>query len=96
MDQVGGEVREEINSAVRVSMLEGDVLSLDVSELAKALLKGRPIGGRRRRSVSRTGDDKIPYSVDLPSRLPLGGARRGEEATSQATDERPSVHHSIT
>jgi hypothetical protein len=28
--------------------------------------------------------------------LRLDGERRGEEAASQAADERPPVHHSIT
>jgi hypothetical protein len=36
------------------------------------------------------------HSGGSPGLLRLSGERRGEEAASQAADERPPVHYSIT
>jgi hypothetical protein len=50
----------------------------------------------RRPSLSAGFKCKEAQLRDCPGPLSLGGERCGVEATSQATEERSPVHHSIT
>ena len=82
--------RSALPSAYRYST--DDILAFDIAQFTQALPEtldrvGPNGTGRRAKSSNPR---------HLPRRLRLGGERRGEEATRQAADERPPVHHSIT
>ena len=73
-----------------VSVLDGDVLALDVAELAQALPECRSVRLSRRCGFGRKQDTDPGHS---PRRLRLGNERRCEEAASHRANEGPPVHH---
>ncbi len=92
--QFPGQRGKTIAISVREPLLEHEVLTVSVSEVPESLPEGVK---HRRCRTRRAGIERQDYdSVWLSRRLRLCGERRGEEATRQATDERPPVHHSIT
>ena len=79
-DQLGRESGEPLVLSLRPSVLDHDVLALDVAELAQ------PSPERLDEMLGRHGrgrghEEADP--IDLPRLLRLGGERRGEEAASQ-------------
>ena len=91
-DEISCESCELIGVPLGEPDLQDNVLALDSPELAEPLpecIQIEPlIGGR---SVVQ-----VPDLANLPRALRLGGERRGEEATGQGTEERPTFHYSIT
>ena len=83
---------EPLLAAIGRSVLDDDVLSLDVPEFPQPLSEGIEVGSVHRRGRCLQHTDPI----HLPRRLGLGGERRGEESTSQSAEERSPVYHSIT
>jgi hypothetical protein len=72
------------------AVLHRDILADHVTELAEPLLQR--LGARRRAG----GKGQVGDPPHLPDRLRLGGERRRDQATSQRTEERAAVHHSMT
>ena len=74
-------------------MLDDEILAFDLALLLQTLFD--PFFARLEsgRPSSECQDSNATY---LPRLLPLGDERRGEEGTSQGSEEHPPVHHSIT
>jgi hypothetical protein len=71
------------------SVLDHDVLALDVAEIAQFLAEGgNELGLERGRGGAEEHDP-----VDLPYRLRLGGEGRGEQGAGQCADERSPRGH---
>ena len=91
-DQLGRQVGQPVDPILRISIVDDNILALNPPELAQPMPERveqvRPIGRGRRA--------KKTYPRHLSRLLRVGGERRGEEATRQAADERPPIHHSIT
>src|SRR5260370_9522401 len=86
--QLGGQLGQLSESAFGPSVLEIDVPSLRVAEVAKASSEPIQCGGG--------GSPQEPEPWHLPPLLRLGRERRGEEAATDHSNKRSSVHHSIT
>jgi hypothetical protein len=91
-NQFSRQSRVSFVSAVGRSVLDDEILPLDVSELLQTPPEGLEIGRirLRRRPFEHTDPVCLPYL------LRLGGERRGEETARQGADERPPIHYSIT
>ena len=87
-DQLGREIGQPVESALRPSILDDDVLALDPPELTQPLPERLADAGI---SGVRAGGE-IAYPGHLPHLLRPGGERRGEEAAGQRTQERPAIH----
>ncbi len=83
-----GEFGIAFGPTMSVSVLDGDVLALDVAEVEQPLPECRSVRLSRRCRFGREQDTDPRHS---PRLLRRGGERRGEEAASQATEERTSV-----
>jgi hypothetical protein len=90
-NQFGGKSGEPLELPLGISVFDHEVAALDVTKVTQSLEEGlSQVGGSGQ--VGR----QVAYSSDLGRRLRFGDERRGEEATSDASDERPPIHHSIT
>jgi hypothetical protein len=72
-DELARELRQPIGSPLRRAVLDHEVLALDPSERTKALAERGAV------IFSRAPELQGADAVDLPSRLRLGGERRGED-----------------
>jgi hypothetical protein len=90
-DELRREVWERLGLAVRITVLDHDVLTFHVAEVAQPLPERLDDmwggGGRCRREKT--------YPRHLSRLLRLGGERRGEQR-GRTSQERAPVHHSIT
>ncbi len=91
--EFGRQSRKALDSPVRRSVFNQDVLALHIAVLAQSLPQG--VDPRRLKRLERPGH-QVTYPCNLPRLLRFGGERRGEDGTRDAGDERSPVHHSIT
>src|SRR5262249_12060741 len=90
-DQLRGEVRQQLAVPGGRSVLNDDVATFVISDLAQALQKGLTLG----RWLLRQGrQQEIPEASDFPCPLPLDGQRRDHEVQSYRAQEHSSVHQS--
>jgi hypothetical protein len=92
-DQLGSEAGKARDVAVRPSVLQNEVLSLDVAQL------GHPLPERidnAQHFRARRGLAEPSYPHNFVCLLRPGGERRGEETACQGADEGSPIHHSIT
>jgi hypothetical protein len=86
------EVSNPLRLAVGEARLDEDTLSFDVAQLPQPGPERVEKGTRKgRRAVA---EERYPGSRRGP--LGVDPERYGEEDARQGTDERPSIHHSIT
>jgi hypothetical protein len=74
----------------RGSILDGDVLTLDIVAFASSFPEG--VESYPRLGRFKGTERQVAYSCDAPRLRPLGDERRGEESASQCADECTSVH----
>jgi hypothetical protein len=88
-DQIGREFRQAIESPLRPTVFDGDVLSLDKPGFVQTLLK--------RGHMAHVGGSTVGES-DYRHRwlLRASSERHCEDATLDAVNERSPVHHQIT
>src|SRR5262249_39378895 len=91
LDQLSSERRVGLATAVRPPVFQADILPFHVAELLERLPEGRKRVARARRVRAQDTNPR-----NLSRLLRLGGERRGEEPTREHTDERPTLHYSIT
>ena len=89
-NQLGGQVGQSLDPPPCEPDHNGNVLTLDVTELAQPLPEGVELYRGSGRAEEQKADPR-----NLSRRLRLGGERRGEEPGS-TSKERATVHHSIT
>src|SRR5262245_44609026 len=87
-DQLDREVGQPVEPARSGSIVDDDILTLNPPELAQRLPERVEVGPRKY--------PKKPYPTHLPSLLPLGGERRGEEHRTRTSEERATIHYWIT
>jgi hypothetical protein len=91
--QLDDQLGVDLGLAVSVSVFNGNVLAVDVAEIAEPLPECRDVRLVWRR---RFRWDQHADPGDLLRRLRLAGKRPGEEAEGDRADERATVHYSIT
>ena len=80
--------RVSLNLPAREPILDGDVLTLDVPEVAQALPEGVDLSRGPRRAI-----EQIPNPGNCAGRLlPLGGERRSEGTSQRGQQEAAAVH----
>jgi len=91
-NEISDEIRKPVKLASRPTVLDDQILALDITEFTQTLTEAIELTDWRGRGrhVAYPSDPR-----NLPRRLRLNGERRGEEAEG-ANDERPSLYHSIT
>jgi hypothetical protein len=93
-DQLGDQLSVKLRLAVSVSVLDGDILAIDVAEVVQPQPECRSVRLSQRCRLGREQDTDPRHS---PRLLRLSTERRGKEAASDSRqDEGPTLHHSIT
>src|SRR5262249_23161842 len=90
-DQLGGERGETLDFPRSVSLLDNDILTVDVAELPKAFQKGSDPSPRF--FTAARNERQIPYAQRLSFVLGHRRSRRDENAPTHRSDERSPVHH---